>query len=272
MGEFKILFTADLHGNKLQYEKLFKKAMEEKASALILGGDITPKDMHQRTVADQRKFLESYFLPRVKRFLEASKEYECKVFVMMGNDDFKDNEFLLKKFASKNKRLVVLHNKFAKLSKNFKIFGYPFVPPTPFKYKDWEKLDTGAEADSIRKPFFLDGIKNKGTIKDDLKKIESRVTRNTVLIVHTPPYGTALDMTKGAHHVGSIALRKFLERNKCCISLHGHIHETVEVSGKFKDVVGGNICVSAGNDNLSDSIAIIKFDLQKANGAQREII
>ena len=34
---FRILFSADLHGNLTQYKKLFRKAFDEKADAVIIG-------------------------------------------------------------------------------------------------------------------------------------------------------------------------------------------------------------------------------------------
>ncbi len=50
-NKFVILFSSDLHGNPTQYQKLFKKAYEDKVNAVVIGGDITPKDFRERTIA-----------------------------------------------------------------------------------------------------------------------------------------------------------------------------------------------------------------------------
>lgn len=269
MDKFLVLFTSDLHGNKVQYEKLFNEAIEERANAIILGGDLTPKDSKNRTMEGQENFLKTFLIPRMEKLFSESK---CKIFAILGNDDFKENENVLKKFSNVNKKFNLIHKRFVKLPNGFKIFGYPFVPPTPFKYKDWEKLDTATNMDKIREPFSLNGIKNKGSIKDDLEKASSKVNSKTILVFHTPPYGTVLDMIKNKSHVGSIALRKFLEGNRGFISLHGHIHETVDTSGRFIDNVGKNTCVAVGNDNNSNKLSVIRLDLLNPNKIERGII
>ncbi|HHU14036.1 MAG: metallophosphoesterase family protein [Kiritimatiellae bacterium] len=52
----------------------------------------------------------------------------------------------------------------------------------------------------------------------------------TILVVHQPPYGTSTDMLYDGTHVGSHALRAFIDRYQpaCCLS--GHIHEAASRS------------------------------------------
>ena len=271
MDKFLVIFTSDLHGNKIQYEKLFQKAIKEKANAIILGGDLTPKDSRNRTIEGQRRFLKQHLFPRIKRFFIEAKN-KCNIFAIMGNDDFRENESLFENFSKYNSRFKIVHQKSASLEKGFKIYGYPFVPPTPFKYKDWEKIDTKTKMDNIRSPFILDGINNRGTIKQDLQKIKKKKDEKLIIVSHAPPYNTTLDMVNPKFHVGSIALRKFLEDNEGFLSLHGHIHETVENSGKFTDKIGKNICITSGNSNESNKLALIKFNLFEIDKACREII
>ncbi|MBW2994198.1 hypothetical protein KY315_02140, partial [Candidatus Woesearchaeota archaeon] len=51
---FNIIFTADLHGNVQQYNKLFQKAYSDCTDAIIIGGDIAPKDPKNRTIKGQK--------------------------------------------------------------------------------------------------------------------------------------------------------------------------------------------------------------------------
>ncbi|MEA1867103.1 MAG: metallophosphoesterase [Thermodesulfobacteriota bacterium] len=50
--------------------------------------------------------------------------------------------------------------------------------------------------------------------------------RIKVLISHTPPFNTATDMIGGGVHVGSTAIRKFIEEKQPDFCFTGHIHES----------------------------------------------
>jgi uncharacterized protein len=47
-----------------------------------------------------------------------------------------------------------------------------------------------------------------------------------ILLIHQPPYNTAADMVMGIKHVGSPAVRSFIDRIKPSLCLCGHIHES----------------------------------------------
>ena len=40
---FKLIYTADLHGNEDFYKRLLKKAEGENADAIVIGGDLCPR-------------------------------------------------------------------------------------------------------------------------------------------------------------------------------------------------------------------------------------
>lgn len=46
-----------------------------------------------------------------------------------------------------------------------------------------------------------------------------------VVVSHSPPYGSRLDLTSQGIHVGSRALRGFIEKTKPSLVVCGHIHE-----------------------------------------------
>lgn len=287
---FMVLFSADLHGNIVQYSKLFKKASDDKVDSVIIGGDIAPKDAAHRTVKDQRHFLEKELVPLIKKFNEDNKKrnHACSVYIIMGNDDFKPNYYVLKKYEQ-TAVFVILHNKCVKLHEDFRICGYPYVPLTPFLYKDWEKLDLiGKSEEETRKGFITEGKKARGnvfsdikfdlknrknTIEKDLRKLLGHSDpRKIVLISHSPPYNTDIDMISPREHVGSEAVRKMIEEKQPLASLHGHIHETVDVSGQFMARLGKTFCLTSGNDHQGENIAVVKFNLYEPEKAVREII
>lgn len=62
-----------------------------------------------------------------------------------------------------------------------------------------------------------------------------------VMVCHTPPYGTATDVVGGGTHVGSKAVRAFIERVRPAVCLTGHIHEARAV-----EVLGATTVVNPG--------------------------
>lgn len=53
----KIIYTSDIHGNEEQYKKLIEFAIESSASAVIIGGDLAPKDDPTDYMGSQEKVL-----------------------------------------------------------------------------------------------------------------------------------------------------------------------------------------------------------------------
>ncbi len=62
-----------------------------------------------------------------------------------------------------------------------------------------------------------------------------------VVLSHAPPYGTKVDLTRSSFHVGSRALRKFIEDNRPPLVVTGHIHEARGV-----DRIGNTLIVNPG--------------------------
>jgi Icc-related predicted phosphoesterase len=66
--------------------------------------------------------------------------------------------------------------------------------------------------------------------EQDFRSLEKFVDSNTILVTHGPPLGT-LDTVFDGSHVGSKALRDFIERTRPKLHLFGHIHRTFGRSG-----------------------------------------
>lgn len=62
-----------------------------------------------------------------------------------------------------------------------------------------------------------------------------------ILISHTPPKDTICDDIGGGVHVGSTAVREFIEKNQPDICLCGHIHE-----GRGMDRIGKTLVINPG--------------------------
>jgi len=143
-----------------------------------------------------------------------------------------------------------------------------YVPPTPFKMKDWEKcdctdrpgLDDSVRANGARtetgaeKAYRLEP--SHGTMEEDLSTLSEHLEspplegKPFLLVTHAPPMNTALDCLGDGRHVGSLAVRRFIERwgatGRLGASFHGHIHESPWVSGRVSDRIGGVPSFNAG--------------------------
>ena len=71
-------------------------------------------------------------------------------------------------------------------------------------------------------PFGTPSERSDAEIAKELAKI--KVTPQTIFVSHFPPFNTAADFINGKH-VGSPALRSFLEKNQPRACVCGHIHE-----------------------------------------------
>lgn len=292
MPSFTIVYTSDIHGNEIQYSKLHDFAKRASADAVIIGGDIAPKGISTDVfIQAQRDFLEK-ILPAFARRL---KKAGSKLFLMMGNDDCATNMDVLEKHDSK--LYHVIHNKRLKLADDFEIVGYSYVPITPFGIKDWEKFDFSNVPEHFRKEYeyrkrtdcqywgwktagqkwvdftFPKDAEQTDSIQKDLESVLFTANpKKTVYVMHTPPYGTNLDFVGWGWHVGSMALKQFIDEKQPYLTLHGHIHNTVDVSGKFMQAIGKTVSMCSGNCNTKNELALLVFDLYKPEKAQRIVI
>jgi Icc-related predicted phosphoesterase len=281
----KVVYTADFHGNVVKYKKLVDYAIRNSADFVIIGGDLTPKRVALEMLLEtQRKFIEKT-LPELVAPLKKERP-KSRLFLMMGNDDAAANMDVLQK--NNNNLYEIIHDKRIQLTDKIDIIGYSFVPITPFGIKDWEKFDTEKMPDgkvsfagikSTKKgwyPFvFTEGYAAKDSIKKDLENERFRKNaNNTIYVMHAPPYNTNLDkmwISKDFEiiSVGSTAVRDFIEELHPFLTLHGHIHETVDVTDEFNNRIGKTLSMAPGNYDTGKTLALIEFELEKPEYAKR---
>lgn len=73
-----------------------------------------------------------------------------------------------------------------------------------------------------------------------------------ILVSHTPPLDTALDLLPDGSHVGSLAVRSFIERSQPPLCLTGHIHEA-----KGSDHIGETLILNPGMISKGGWIEIV---------------
>lgn len=255
----RILFATDLHGNRRAYAELFDHAIARGASAIVYGGDITPlfpMDGSADPIAFQRRWIEEFMAPAFRAF--HAENPDCGLYTLFGNDDWACNLDLVEALE-RDGVCRLLHGKSHPFLDGLSIAGYSCVPVTPFMMKDLDRFDApgwepskwplrcrvsdGGALGEVP----IDEIKRRGTIEQDLDRLAGLGDpATTVYVVHTPPLGTKLDVLFDGRHIGSGALRRFLEKRRPPLSLHGHIHESPQMSGAISDRVGSTFSVNPG--------------------------
>ncbi|MEF8832573.1 MAG: metallophosphoesterase [Candidatus Thermoplasmatota archaeon] len=277
------IFTSDLHGKKKKYRKLFEIVKDESPDGLFLGGDLLPSSLKVDTEGDE--FLRGFLSDQIENVKSAVEDLE--IFVIMGNDDPRIYENALKEMDEKN--LIDYVHASTKRFRDLHVTGYNFVPPTPFHLKDWEKYDVsryvGIGAVSPEKGTRTVDVSNYekkySTIENDLEElIENSHPKKTIYLFHSPPYDTSLDraalddkMIDHApidNHVGSIAIKRFIKEKQPLVTLHGHVHETVDITGEWSEMIGETHSFT-GVHNGSE-LSIIRFDTEVLENSIRTLV
>jgi len=282
-------FVSDLHGRVDRYAKLFDRISSECPAALFLGGDILPSGVAAlfRGSRFNGDFLNDFMIPEFVKLRQTMGNNYPRVFLIMGNDDLRSEEPLIIKAASLG-IWEYMHQQWTDFDR-YKIGGYSYVPPSPFLLKDWERYDISRYVDpgsvspeeGHRTVPVPESEIIYSTIAGDLEKLTGQNSLDTtVLLFHAPPYKTnldraALDGKKIDHvpldvHVGSIAVRKFIESRQPLLTLHGHIHESARLTGSWQDRIEKTICLSAAHDG--PELALVRVDLDHPAEAVRELI
>jgi Icc-related predicted phosphoesterase len=283
------LFVSDLHGDTGRYRKLFRTVTTEVPQAVFLGGDLLPSPLASLGGAEtaHEDFIEDYLAKELELLKREMGSSYPRVFVILGNDD---GRYAEPSVAAAEARHLweYVHMKKAALG-NSQVYGYAFVPPTPFLLKDWERYDVSRFVDpgSIspeegEHSFSVDPrVLRNSTIKEDLEALTADDDLSTaVLLFHAPPYKTnldraALDGKTVDHvpldlHVGSIAIRRFVEARQPLVTLHGHVHESARLTGSWRDRIGGTYAFSAAHDGRE--LAIVRFSLEQPAAATRDLV
>jgi len=277
-------FVSDLHGNLDRYEKLFNQIKIEKPDAVFLGGDLLPHSM--KIVKSYNDFILDFLFPKLYMLEEMLKDQYPEIFLILGNDDARSEEI---HFLSESRRGLFNYINQQKVQfKDYQVIGYSFIPPSPFQLKDWEKYDVSRYVDpGCTHP--TEGFRTLepeedieySTIKIDLEElVRDEELSKTIFLFHSPPYKTkldraALDDVMIDHvpmdvHVGSIAIKRFIEDKQPLLTLHGHIHESTKITGSWNEQIGSTYCFNAATDD--NSLSIIKFNIEELGRAIQILI
>ncbi len=274
----RLVCTADLHGDIDSYRELLELAAQTDARAAIVAGDLLPHAIRVDTALQvQREFVIGRLRPLLAEFYASYPR--IGVYLLAGNDDWAAAIHELD--ALEADRLAwPLHERVYNLAdfaytdgtqpavetlpgdEALWIAGYACVPVSPFSIKDYERTDTSAlpqfsfqmaytSRDGAIRPVSASEIAALPSIAADLQALAARSDpARTIYVCHAPPAHTPLDQMARNRHIGSRAVRGFIEQHAPLLTLHGHIHEAPELSGQYAVQIGKTWCVNPGHDPL----------------------
>lgn len=284
------VFVADLHGHADRYRKLFDLVLAERPAAVFLGGDLLPHGLARRGRTGTRGggFVGDVVAPGLAALRrELGPEYPA-VFAIPGNDDPRAEEPALRA-AEAAGLWRCIHGVRVEWGV-YAVYGYACVPPTPFRLKDWERYDVSRFVDPGCVPpdegwrtveHEADPAGRAApTIAEELAGLARGDQTRAIWLFHAPPYRTdldraALDGRFVDHvpmdvHVGSVAVRRFIEARQPLVTLHGHVHESARLTGTWRTRIGRTYAFSAAHDG--PELAVVRFDPTDLERAERVLV
>lgn len=151
----------------------------------------------------------------VERVLKAFRKYNDRLFAVAGNCDYPAVEQHLDALGVNLHGRSITHNRVA-----FVGVGGATPGPTQTPNEITEKQ-----------------------VQDTLAACGAQLTSDcpTVLVSHNPPLNTCMDKVGPGMHVGSEAVRSFIDRHKPLLCLTGHIHEATGL-----ERLGDSVVVNPG--------------------------
>ena len=269
----RVLYTSDVHGDEGHYGKLLVAAESVKPDLVILGGDLLPDDsaLEPETLGHgQPEYVKTVFR---KYMTDLRGRCGCQgILTIFGNHDWGSSVPAMEELARDGLVTVLDHRRCVGID-GLNFVGYSCTPPTPWFVKDFERLDRpgdrppligGARWDARFSRPVQHGAKllfeDVPTIEEELASL-SAPADPWVFVAHAPPVDTHLDRAFGNKPFGSVSIRKAIERHQPLLSLHGHIHESPSVSGRWRDTLGKTVAVNPGQSSRHLSYVVIEIDV-----------
>ena len=280
-------FVSDLHGSVERYRTLFSRIDVERPEAVFIGGDLLPTGGMASIGRGSGGFLRDFLFPEFGSVRDSLGSAYPRIFLILGNDDPRAEESAV--FDGTERGLwEYVHDRRVSFGAHA-VYGYAYVPPTPFLLKDWERYDVSRYIDpgavspeeGRRTVPLSERDARLSTIREDLERIAGdEDLANAIFLFHTPPYRTnldraALDGRSVDHvpldvHVGSIAVRRFIADRQPLVTLHGHVHESARLTGSWRDSIGSTVLLGGAHDG--PELALVRFDPDDPEGAEMELL
>jgi len=277
----KLMTLSDIHQMNNKWKKLITASKLEKPEVIAIAGDLFPKD---KGIQDHFNFMH-----HIKKYAKQIKDLNIELVLMLGNDD---NQHLIPLFQELDKEgLFHFVHDSIKMVKGYEFVGMPWVKDYPFTYKFWIKPDIngddGISLQQFGEPIILNKdnkwekiegkylhyLLEKGSIEQSLSDLVSQVKdmNKSIWLIHGPPANMKLDVCGHGEEVGSKAVTVFLEKNEPMLTIHGHIHESPEVTGIWKKQVGNTLVIQNGQLHLDLYYSMLQIEDNKITEVRHSI-
>lgn len=146
-----------------------------------------------------------------KQVLDAVMAANQAVLAQFGNLDKPEINDYLEKLG------INLHNQARLINNRVCLLGIGGSNKTPFA--------TPSEFSETELAAFADNAYEQARQFIDLAEPIEKIRIPLILVSHTPPFGTTVDRLQSGTHVGSSAIRAFIEERQPDLCICGHIHE-----------------------------------------------
>lgn len=229
-----------MHGFEWKYDLIFEIAKRSKAEVAINAGDMLPKhgDLFQQGV-----FITSFLDRHFERFEDAGIYYLC----YPGNDDLLIFDRLFDEVCSTYRFIVNLAQRKYDIN-GYEFIGMNWVVDYPFRLKDRCRMDKdnfvfekqlGTALLSTQEGFrevkdWPSYVKSLPTVEEEMKRlVHPGDMGKAVYVIHSPPAKLGLDRCFSGLEVGSMSIYDFIRKDRPLLALHGHIHESPQMTAKW---------------------------------------
>lgn len=267
----KTLYVTDLHGNVAKYERVLGRAREIGARCVVNGGDLYPHRGRGPGAGRSRHETQRQFIAEFLSAHFATYDREGIAFLTIpGNDDLAVMDPLFREAANGYREVRDLTAGPAAVG-GFTFLGMPWVCDTPFRLKDRSRRDDDgfvspeqlgtpvlSTADGFEEIADLDAhLRALPTVEEELSALDPpEDPERAVYVIHMPPAGLKLDLCGHGPAVGSGAVRRFIEARQPLFALHGHIHESPDISGRWRAQLGKTTVIQPGQPELLSYVEI----------------
>ena len=260
----KFLYVCDIHGDKNKYDEVLEIVKKEKIKYMVWGGDLLPKKIGPRKIVQAEFIMGNFF----KNYLKKLKENNIICVLIPGNDDLEWFDPIMDGYCQKYNNLINIDREKIVID-DVEFIGLSNVLDNPFKSKNRVLMEDGLKMEKqISSEIWIDNdtktispmewkkyreteIQRMCDVLNELPKLDN--TKKSILVFHDPPYGIGLDNCLVGVKAGSKDMVKYITNSNAYMSLHGHIHESPQVSGIWKAKLGETICIQPGQAEIGEN-------------------
>jgi len=194
-------------------------------------------------VLAQRLFVEEY----LSLYFERIQVHGISYYGMFGNDDCQSVLPSWQALIEEHDNIYDLTDDWLPLNDSLVMGGCNHIPDPPFGLKDWCVLDSDeficpvqdcipvqSKQEGFRQIEDIEEFfRNRPTLEGILQGISDKLDsfEKAIVVCHAPPASLGLGNIGSGLDVGSQAVHKWIETTQPLLTLHGHIHESPEVTG-----------------------------------------